>query len=82
MAVRERILGIVSKHVKTPIDKIADEAVLANDLGVDSLTLFEIILDLEREFSCEIPEKDSEDIVSISSAVKYIENKIAQGTAK
>ncbi|MDR0632529.1 MAG: acyl carrier protein [Holosporales bacterium] len=82
MLVRDRVLGIVHKHVKIAEEKITDDANLANDLGVDSLTLFEIILDMEKEFACEIPEKESNDIVSLGSAIAYIESKIVQGLAK
>lgn len=80
--VRERIIEIVKKHVKVSDDQLVDSANLANDLGVDSLTLFEVILDMEKEFNCEIPEKDSNNIVSIGSAVSYVESKIEAGSAK
>lgn len=80
--VRERIIEIVQKHVKASEDKLTDDANLADDLGVDSLTLFEVILDMEKEFSCEIPEKDSNDITSVGSAISYMEAKIAAGQAK
>lgn len=80
--VKERIIEIVKKHVKATEDKLTDDANLADDLGVDSLTLFEVILDLEKEFSCEIPEKDSNNIVSIGTAVSYMESKISEGNAK
>lgn len=79
--VRERIIEIVKKHVKAGDEKLTDEANLADDLGVDSLTLFEVILDMEKEFNCEIPEKDSNDIVSIGAAVSYMEAKIAANQA-
>jgi acyl carrier protein len=72
----------VHKHVKIAENQIADDANLANDLGVDSLTLFEIILDMEKEFSCEIPEKESNDIVSLGTAIAYIESKISENLAK
>ncbi|MDR1208130.1 MAG: acyl carrier protein [Holosporales bacterium] len=80
--VRERITGIVKKHVKVSDDQLLDSANLSSDLGVDSLTLFEVILDMEKEFSCEIPEKDSNNIVSIGAAISYIESKIQDGSAK
>ncbi|GHS94224.1 acyl carrier protein [Alphaproteobacteria bacterium] len=80
--IRERVIDIVKKHVKVAEESLVDGANLANDLGVDSLTLFEVILDLEKEFACEIPEKDSNNIVSIGAAVTYIESKVAEGTAK
>ncbi|MDR3285065.1 MAG: acyl carrier protein [Holosporales bacterium] len=82
MSVEGRMMEIVRKHIKIPEDKFSNDANLANDLGVDSLTLFEIILDMEKEFGCEIPEKDSNSIVSIGSAIAYIEAKIAEGIAK
>jgi acyl carrier protein len=82
MSVRDRMMNIANKHMKMAGDKISDDANLATDLGVDSLTLFEIILDMEKEFGCEIPEKDSNDIVSIGSAITYIESRIADGSAK
>ncbi|MDR1908183.1 MAG: acyl carrier protein [Holosporales bacterium] len=80
--VRERITEIIKKHVKVSEDQLLDSANLGSDLGVDSLTLFEVILDMEKEFSCEIPEKDSNNIVSIGAAILYIESKIQDGSAK
>lgn len=79
--VRDRVVEIVRNHVKADDSKLVDEANLATDLGVDSLTLFELILDMEKEFGCEIPEKEATEIVSIGSAVAYIEAKIAGGSA-
>jgi acyl carrier protein len=79
--VRDRVTGIVKKHIKATDDQLVDTANLASDLGVDSLTLFEVILDMEKEFNCEIQEKDSNNITSIGSAVSYIEDRIKSGTA-
>jgi acyl carrier protein len=78
--VRERVIEIVKKHIKVTDDQLVDTANLASDLGVDSLTLFEVILDMEKEFNCEIPEKDSNNIVSIGTAVSYIEDRIKSET--
>jgi acyl carrier protein len=80
--IRERITDIVKKHVKVAESQLVDSANLSTDLGVDSLTLFEVILDMEKEFSCEISEKDSNNIVSIGTAIAYIESKIQDGSAK
>ena len=80
-SVRDRVVTILKNHVKAEESQFVDEANLSQDLGVDSLTLFELILDMEKEFGCEIPEKDATAIVSIGSAVSYLESKIASGTA-
>ena len=45
------------------------------DLGVDSLGLFELIMALEEEFEIEIPNEDAENIKNIGDAVNYIKAK-------
>jgi len=45
------------------------------DLGVDSLGIFELIMALEEEFEIEIPNEDAENIKNIGDAVKYIQAK-------
>ena len=43
------------------------------DLGADSLDLFEMVMGLEEEFEIEIPTEDLEQIVTVGDVVKYIE---------
>ena len=52
---------------------ITEEAHFVNDLGADSLDTVELIMEFEEEFGIEIPDEDAENITSVSSAVKYIE---------
>ncbi|KIE45971.1 phosphopantetheine attachment site family protein [Clostridium argentinense CDC 2741] len=47
-----------------------------DDLGVDSLELFEVIISLEEEFNIEIPNEEIEDIKDVKGIVDYIEKKI------
>lgn len=46
------------------------------DLGVDSLDLFQIIIELEEEFSIQI--EDAENIKTVEDAVKYVEEKTGE----
>ena len=46
------------------------------DLGIDSLEIFEIIMALEDEFDIEIPNEDVEDIKNIADITEYIQGKI------
>ena len=46
------------------------------ELGVDSLDLFQIIIELEEEFSIQI--EDAESIKTVEDAVKYVETKVEQ----
>ena len=44
-----------------------------NDLGADSLDTVELIMELEEEFGIEIPDEDAENIMTVGTAVAYIE---------
>ncbi len=66
------------------VDKLAvDEAAVTleasfkDDLGADSLDLFEMVMSLEEEFGVEIPSEDLEQITTVGAALKYIESKQA-----
>ena len=61
-------LGIGEKEIQ--------ETTTFEDLGIDSLEIFEIIMDLEDEFHIEIPNEDVENIKSIADINKYIQSKV------
>ena len=54
-------------------EKIVSEASFVDDLGADSLDTVELIMQLEEEFSIEIPDDDAEKMTTVKSAVDYIE---------
>ena len=53
------------------------EAKFTDDLGADSLDLVELIMRFEEEFGVEIPDEDTEKIVTVGDAIKYMEEKSA-----
>jgi acyl carrier protein len=66
-----KILGMPDK------EKIVLSSRLTDDLGVDSLTSIELIMELEEKFCIEIPDEDAETIITVKDIVDYIENKIS-----
>jgi acyl carrier protein len=46
-----------------------------DELGVDSLGIFEIVMALEEAFEIEIPNEDAENIKTVGDAVKYVDSK-------
>lgn len=54
----EKIKDLMSKSFLIERSKIVDEADLLNDLGVDSLGVFELVINLEDEFGIEIEDKE------------------------
>ena len=54
--------------------EITMETTFVDDLGADSLDVFQIIMGLEEEFDIEIPNEEAEKIVTVGDAVEQIKN--------
>ena len=57
------------------VEKITDEASFKDDLGADSLDLFNMVMALEDEYSIEIPTEDLESITTVGAVIKYLQDK-------
>lgn len=77
--VAEKIIEIIAKKLDKPKEDIKPEMSFIADLGADSLDTVEIMMEIEDEFSLNIPEEDAEKIETIADAIKYVEAKIAAG---
>ncbi|GAA0120923.1 MAG: acyl carrier protein [Clostridium argentinense] len=72
----EKVKKIIVEQLSLDEEKVTLDATLNDDLGVDSLELFEVIISLEEEFNIEIPNEEIEDIKDVNGIVAYIEKKI------
>ena len=72
-----RVKKIVVEHLGVEESKVVDNASFVDDLGADSLDQVELVMKLEDEFGCEIPDDAAEKITTIKSAVSYIESQLA-----
>lgn len=70
----EKIQKIVSEVLNVDADEITMETTFVDDLGADSLDIFQIIMGIEEEFDIEIANEDAENIVTVSDAVEQIKN--------
>jgi acyl carrier protein len=73
----EKIRKIIVEVLNVDEDDITMETTFIDDLGADSLDVFQIIMGLEEEFDIEIPNEDAEKIVTVGDVVEQIKNKIA-----
>ncbi|MEC7856039.1 MAG: acyl carrier protein [Candidatus Neomarinimicrobiota bacterium] len=73
MSTFDKIKEVIIDKLGVDESAITKEAHFVNDLGADSLDTVELIMEFEEEFGIEIPDEDAENITSVSSAVKYIE---------
>lgn len=69
----EKVKALVAENLGVDEGKITENSSFKEDLGADSLDLFEMVMGLEDEFGIEIPTEDLEQIVTVGDVVKYIE---------
>ena len=69
----EKIREMIAENLNIDINTITEEASVKEDLGVDSLDLFELVMALEEEFGVEIPTEDLETLTTVGAVAKYVE---------
>jgi len=73
----EKIKKIIAEVLNVDEDSITMESTFGDDLGADSLDVFQIIMGVEEEFEIEIPNEEAEKIVTVGDAVEQIKKVIA-----
>ena len=72
----DKLREILAEVLNVDADEITMETTFVDDLGADSLDVFQIIMGIEEEFDIEISNEDAEKIVSVGDAVEQIKNAI------
>ena len=70
----EKLQKIISEVLNVGEDEITMDTTFVDDLGADSLDIFQIIMGIEEEFDIEIANEDAEKIISVGDAVEQIKN--------
>ncbi len=68
----DRIKKIIADVMNVDASEITMETTFVDDLGADSLDVFQIIMGIEEEFSIEVPTEKAEDIKTVGQAVEMI----------
>ena len=68
----EQIRKMVAENLGVEEEKITENSSFKEDLGADSLDLFELTMALEDEYGIEIPSEDLEKIVTVGDVVEYV----------
>ncbi len=69
--IEERVKKIVEEQLGANED-FANDASFVDDLGADSLDTVELVMALEEEFECEIPDEEAVKITTVQLAIEYI----------
>ncbi|MBT3504985.1 MAG: acyl carrier protein [Piscirickettsiaceae bacterium] len=70
--IEARVKDIVVEQLGVNADEVTIDASFIDDLGADSLDTVELVMALEEEFECEIPDEEAEKITTVKEAVTYI----------
>ena len=74
----EKLKKVIAEVLNVDEDEITMETTFVDDLGADSLDVFQIIMGLEEEFDIEIPNEEAEKIVTVGDAVEQIKKAVNQ----
>jgi len=70
--IEQRIKKIVAEQLGVKEEEVKNESSFVNDLGADSLDTVELVMALEEEFECEIPDEQAEKINTVQEAIDYV----------
>ena len=71
----EKMKEIIADQLSVDADTITEASKFKEDLGADSLDLFELVMALEDEYSVEIPAEDFEKLTSVGEVMDYLKAK-------
>lgn len=71
----EKIVEIIQEQLNLDGASITEETSFKDDLGADSLDLFELVMAFEEEYGIEIPSEDLEQLTTVGAVMEYIKGK-------
>ena len=74
-SIADEIKSSISESLKIRMEKVTESARFSEDLGVDSLGVIELMVDLEQKHGVKIPDEDAKKLITVGDTIEYIENK-------
>lgn len=71
----ERMKEMIAEQLGVDAESVTEASSFKEDLGADSLDLFELVMALEEEYSIEIPSDDLTDLLTVGDVVEYLKTK-------
>ena len=68
----EKIQAIIAEQLSVDPEEVTMEASFKDDLGADSLDLFELVMNLEDEYGIEIPTEELETLKTVGDVINYL----------
>jgi acyl carrier protein len=71
----ENLKEIIAEQLNVDQSEITESASFKDDLGADSLDLFELVMALEEKYDVEIPSEDLNSILTVEDVINYLKDK-------
>lgn len=71
----EKMQEIIAEQLNCDANSITEDTSFKDDLGADSLDLFELVMALEDEYSVEIPAEELTDLTTVGAVIEYLKTK-------
>lgn len=71
----EKVKQMIAEQLSADESTLTEETSFKDDLGADSLDLFQLVMAMEDEFKVEIPSEDLEKLATVGNVMKYLKDK-------
>ena len=71
----EEMKEIIAEQLNCDENMITEETSFKDDLGADSLDLFELVMSLEEKYESEIPSEELSELTTVGSVMEYLKGK-------
>jgi acyl carrier protein len=75
MTLEERVIELIVEQLDITKEECVPEASFLDDLGADSLDLFELIMEMEEAFDLEVEDEELEKIRTVQDVIDFLKNK-------
>lgn len=77
-AMLEKMKEMIAEQLNVDAENVTEASSFKDDLGADSLDLFELVMALEEEYDVEIPAEDLEELTTVGAVMDYLKGKGAE----
>ncbi len=75
--IAEKIKSVIAEQAEVKPEEVTEKAKFIDDLGLDSLDMVELVMELEEECGIEIPDEDAEKLTTVGEAISYVEKRLS-----
>ena len=79
--IADKVKTVLAEELKVDANELLPDKQIANDFGVDSLQMVELVMKLEEAFGIKIPDDEAMGLVTVQDAINYVQKRLNSGQA-